>query len=196
VTHSIPRGQIRSILRIEHPRHLRESTEGWMVTLGPGFGHNGKRGLFMTDVSVGYGFRPWLNLGLGGGFYHYSGPQGELVFPLYTEWRAHWSGKPHLPYTVLRAGLGFGAGANGEARDDGLWESREYEPGLMLGAMIGWQIGRVGKAPLLLEGGYLGQRLNYTAFTNPWWSWPPQEPESYRVRQFLQRWTLRIAVIL
>lgn len=195
VEHHVPLHQVRGVDRIARPRSLKEADRPWMVTLGLGPGTNFRNNLFFTDLSGLYRFRPWLQLGLGGGFYSFHGGNYQLVMPLFTEWRAHWRDNPRMPYTVLRAGVGFGTGYGESLADNGFLETRDYDPGLLVQAMIGWQIGRVGPAPLLLEGGYLGQRLDYTGFMNNWWTWPPQEPESWEVRQFLQRWTLRMAVV-
>lgn len=195
VEHHVPLDQVRGIDRIARPRDLQANDRPWLVTLGLGPGTNFRQNLFLADMSGLYRFRPWLQVGLGAGLYAFQGQDFQRVLPVFAEWRAHWWSNPRLPYTVLRGGIGFGSGNDDTWGESGFLESRDYDPGLQLQALVGWQVGQLGSAPLLFEGGYLGQRLDYTAFVNDWWTWPAPEPESHEVRQFLQRWILRMAVV-
>lgn len=158
--------------------------------LGAGLGFNADRSLRFGDASLGWRFMRSLSLGAGTGVYHFPGRYDEFVKPLFLEWRGEWSHRPWVPYSVLRAGVGFVSVTRH------LWEpefiDREDDPGFMLQVMGGIRAGSLGRSAVLAEAGFLLQQMAYVETRAPQWNQPPDQIS--RVRKTYPMWTLRLVV--
>lgn len=193
MTHRIPRSQIRNIVQLPYEvgaEWVPRSGWQWVGTLG--YGTNGQYGMRHADFHALYQYPGRSALGVGMSYNFYFNPGLEQLISFMGIWKYHLPFGERSPYLAFRGGTGLVSSYL--VNEDGpFWESRDYHPGLMASAAVGYPVAWVGRFPLSLELGYQGQQLRYTRtrepFSGPWLPVTVTE-----VRQWLQRWVLRMAI--
>ncbi|MCF8237797.1 MAG: hypothetical protein K9I85_06550 [Saprospiraceae bacterium] len=185
----IPKDMIKKVVQKKIARQdPRQTRRGWFGTAGIGLGFNDSGVLAEFDVSCGYRFHRMAMMSIGTGVTALDvGVYSQLrTVPIFLEWRAYPWVRRLSPYVVIRNGISFPGESGGDS-----WSERDYRPSYMGMALAGLQLGSLGEASFVLEGGY---QLDIINSRISWTDWQGN-PYSNKREQVFQKWVFRMGVI-
>ena len=112
-----------------------------------------KFGVGISNV-VGYRIRPELGFGIGVGLDNYAVGSGQVVYPVFVEYRGYFSRKWRAPYVVVAGGYSF-AFENLDA------QVLEAEGGYMLHPAVGLRMSGAKGANVLVDLGFKVQKARF-----------------------------------